>query len=122
MSVIDYRTNNRIDPLRVGPDAFWQQVDDHYAATPEADDAPRTVPTPQLQQRRWRGLAMLALRENAGWPLDRIARAFGHDRGHVSRCLRQVKDDLRATLGCEPSLDPSTQQVPTDDQSTHRRE
>lgn len=30
-------------------------------------------------------LAMLALRENVGWPLERIGSEFGHPKGHVTR-------------------------------------
>ena len=38
---------------------------------------------------------MLALRENAGWPLDKIGLVFGHPKGHVTRCLERIKQDLR---------------------------
>ena len=87
MSVVDgYGAKVTLD--RVGPDAFWRVVVKEYAG----------------DERRWRYLAMLALRENAGWPLDRIGRAFGHPRGHVSRCLRKVRDELREEMDVEPSL------------------
>ena len=38
---------------------------------------------------------MLALRENAGWPLEYIGTVFGHPKGHVTRCLARIKRDLR---------------------------
>jgi hypothetical protein len=65
---------------RNGPDAFWDAVEEQF----DPDDA-----------RAWRYLAMLALRETAGWSLERIGRAFGHPKGHVTRCLERIKDDLR---------------------------
>jgi hypothetical protein len=66
---------------RSGPDQFWGRVQEHYAGGD---------PT------RWKYLAMLALRENAGWPLDVIGTAFGHSKGHVAKCLTLIKRELRA--------------------------
>jgi len=71
---------------RTGADDFWQRVHEHYAG----DD-----------RRRWKYLAMLALRENAGWPLDKIGQVFGHPKGHVTRCLERIKGDLRAEFRVE---------------------
>lgn len=65
---------------RCGADEFWQIVHEHYAA----EDA-----------RKWKYLAMLALREAAGWPLTEIGYVFGHPKGHVSRCLEAIKAELR---------------------------
>ena len=65
---------------RSGPDAFWSAVEEQFG-----QDDPRV----------WRYLAMLALRENTGWSLEQIGRAFGHPKGHVTRCLRRVEADLR---------------------------
>lgn len=65
---------------RSGPGPFWAAVDAHFAG----GDA-----------RRWKYLAMLSLRENCGWPLESVGAAFGHPKGHVSRCLAKVKADLR---------------------------
>lgn len=83
MSIID-RSGNKVVLPRVGPDEFWAGV---IEICPEDDP------------RRWRNLAMLALRENAGWPLDRIGIAFGHTKGHVARCVEKVKEELRERLG-----------------------
>ena len=47
---------------------------------------------------------MLALRENAGWPLDRIGKVFNHRKGHVSRCLRQLKQRLRDEFDMSPEV------------------
>lgn len=74
---------------RSGPDQFWQLIHDHFAG----DDA-----------RRWKYLAMLALRENAGWPLDRIGTVFGHPKGHVTRCLRRIKLELRKDFEASPEF------------------
>ncbi|MCA9111882.1 MAG: hypothetical protein KDA52_18155 [Planctomycetaceae bacterium] len=74
---------------RTGADEFWQTVHDHYAG----DDA-----------RKWKYLAMLALRENAGWPLDRIGNVFGHPKGHITRCLRRIKEELRGSFYRSPDF------------------
>lgn len=74
---------------RSGPDEFWQLVHDHFAG----DDA-----------RKWKYLAMLALRENAGWPLDRIGNVFGHPKGHVTRCLARIKQELREGFDAAPEF------------------
>lgn len=47
---------------------------------------------------------MLALRENAGWPLDRIGKVFGHPKGHVTRCLARIKQEMRVTFNAEPEF------------------
>lgn len=74
---------------RTGPDQFWQIIHDNFAG----DDS-----------RRWKYLAMLALRENAGWPLDRIGNVFGHPKGHVTRCLARIKAELRAQFQASPEF------------------
>ena len=78
MSVVNSR-NEKILLPRSGADGFWRTVMDHYAGEDTL---------------RWKYLAMLALRENSGWPLDTIGLVFEHPRGHVSRCLRKVKAEL----------------------------
>lgn len=88
MSVTD-RYGERITLYGSGPDAFWEVVKRRYAGEDE---------------RRWKYLAMLALRENAEWPLELIGLAFGHHRGHVMRCLNKVRDTLRDELEQEPNL------------------
>ncbi len=72
---------------RVGPEHFWKMIQEHYAG----DNAIR-----------WKALAILALRENAGWPQETIGQVFGHPRGHVSRILAKVKQELRETFACSP--------------------
>lgn len=74
---------------RTGPDQFWQIIHEHFAG----EDA-----------RKWKYLAMLALRENAGWPLDRIGNVFGHPKGHVTRCLTRIKEELRADFEASPEF------------------
>jgi hypothetical protein len=66
---------------RAGSDDFWQRIEADYAA----GDA-----------RKWRQLAMFALRETAGWPLELIGLAFQHPKGYVQRSLRRTRNDLRA--------------------------
>jgi hypothetical protein len=87
MSVIDERSNKVLLP-RQGVDAFWRAVMEHYAGR---------------DRRRWKYLAMLALQECADWPLECIGLVFGHPRGHVSRCLARVTDDLRDRFQPEPA-------------------
>lgn len=65
---------------KTGPDLFWQTVHEKYAGE---------------DPRKWKYLAMLALRENAGWPLEKIGQVFGHPKGHVTRCLEQIKEEMR---------------------------
>lgn len=74
---------------RCGADQFWSLVCEHYA---------------QEDARKWKYLAMLALRENAGWPLDRIGHVFHHPKGHVTRCLAQVKQELRDRFHASPDF------------------
>ena len=65
---------------RSGPDAFWSAIREGYAGR---------------DPRAWRRLAMFALREDVGWPIDLIAATFGRDEGHVARCLDEVRRDLK---------------------------
>lgn len=65
---------------RSGPDHFWMEIYRHYAG----DD-----------QRTWKYLAMFVLRVNGGWAVEHIGRAFGHPKGHVTRCLRKIEQELR---------------------------
>lgn len=74
---------------RTGPDEFWQLIRENFA-----DDDPR----------KWKYLAMLALRENAGWPLETIGAVFGHRKGHVTRCLSHIKQELRSRFASSPEL------------------
>jgi hypothetical protein len=74
---------------RSGPDQFWQLIHDHFAGE---------------DTRKWKYLAMLALRENAGWPLDRIGAVFGHPKGHVTRCLSRIKYELRKEFQAAPEF------------------
>lgn len=87
MSVV-YKHSKVILP-RTGADVFWKLIHDHYA---------------QEDSRKWKYLAMLALRENAGWPLDDIARVFHHPKGHITRCLANIKSDLRNRFEPTPDL------------------
>lgn len=72
---------------RCGQDEFWNLVQEHYAREKPA---------------RWKYLAMLALRENAGWPLEQIGLVFGHSKGHVTRCLAAIKRELRTRFDAAP--------------------
>lgn len=47
---------------------------------------------------------MLALRENAGWPLEQIGLVFGHPKGHVTRCLVKIKQELRRRFHMSPEV------------------
>lgn len=74
---------------RTGPDHFWRLIREEYAAE---------------DRRKWKYLAMVALRENAGWPLDRIGAVFGHPKGHVTRCLTNIKRELRERFRMSPDV------------------
>ncbi|MFN0199342.1 MAG: hypothetical protein ACKVT0_21540 [Planctomycetaceae bacterium] len=79
MSVMNVEKIKVVLP-RSGPDEFWSLVHQHFAAEDPL---------------RWKYLAMLALRENAGWPLEQIGFVFGHPKGHIVRCLAAIKQSLR---------------------------
>lgn len=83
------RNGTKVVLPRTGADEFWQMIGDHFAG----EDA-----------RKWRYLAMLALRENAGWPLEQIGRVFGHPKGHVTRCLCRIKNELRESFDAAPEF------------------
>ncbi len=74
---------------RTGADIIWRLIHEHFAAE---------------DPRKWKYLAMLALRENAGWPLEQIGLVFGHPKGHVTRCLSQVRADLRERFALSSHL------------------
>ncbi len=69
----------KVELPRTGADCFWKLIHEHYA---------------EDRKTRWKYLAMVALHENAGWPLDKIGMVFGHSKGHVSRCVMNTKDEL----------------------------
>jgi hypothetical protein len=79
MSVVN-QGNLKVLLPRAGTDEFWRTVCESI----DPADA-----------RKWKYLAMLALREAAGWPLEQIAFVFNHPTGHVSRCLRSITQELR---------------------------
>ena len=81
MSVCN-RHGLQVDLIRSGPDQFQRKLAD-FAGDNDL---------------RWKYLAMLVLRENGGWHLDWIGKVFGHPKGHVTRCLRRVKRQLREHL------------------------
>ncbi len=65
---------------RCGVDEQWRLIIEHHM---------------QANPRRWKYLAMLALKENAGWPLECIGNAFQHPKGHISRCIARIKLELQ---------------------------
>ena len=73
---------------RGGPEEFWETVERYFA-----DDDPF----------KWKYLAALVLREQARWPLERIAMALDHDKGHISRALQQIQRDLRRRFRAPPN-------------------
>lgn len=87
------REEVKLDLPRTGLDPFWQRLLEEFAA----DD-----------EQRWKYLAMLALRENAGWQLRHIASVFGLDKGHVSRCLSAIKSDIRSRYELRGSVPVAT--------------
>lgn len=85
MSVMG-RDRQKVILPRTGPDEFWQAVRQHYA---------------DHNERKWKQLAMLALRESADWPLDLIALAFGHSPGAIARTLERTRADIRERFQVE---------------------
>ncbi|TWT43060.1 Sigma-70, region 4 [Thalassoglobus neptunius] len=55
---------------------------------------------------RWKQLACLHLYTDHGWTLERIGRAFGHPKGHVSRIVRLTADQLRERFAVNWDSDP----------------
>lgn len=86
MTVVD-RYQQKVPLPRAGNQELWSRVEQHYALE---------------DTQRWRYLAMFALRETCGWNLDQIGLAFGHHKGHVTRCLRQIRGELQARFSMEP--------------------
>lgn len=82
MSTVN-RHDVKITLPRTGTDPLWQQLLTEFAI-----DDPL----------RWKYLAMLALRENSGWSMQDIGFVFGHSKGHVSRCLANIKRQVRKHL------------------------
>lgn len=79
--------NMKILLPRLEGEDFWEMIHEHYA---------REKPL------KWKNLAILALRENAGWPLEKIGLVFGHHKGHVARILSKVKQEIRDTFEQSP--------------------
>jgi hypothetical protein len=86
MTVID-QSGQKVNLAYVGPNPMWQKIFTEYAGTSPL---------------RWKYAAMLALRDDCGWTLQQIGEAFGHDRGHVCRCLEQIKAELRPIFHRSP--------------------
>ena len=88
MSVTEHN-GTKIELPRSGPDVFWGRVAEHYAGQ---------------SPYRWKLLVMLALRENGGWPLQWIGSAFGHSKGHVTRCIQKAKADMARLFTPPPAV------------------
>jgi hypothetical protein len=97
MTVVDRHTQ-KVTLHRNNSQDLWECIQRHFAT----DDL-----------RRWKYLAMFALREMAGWNLEQIGLAMGHPRGHVCRCLRKIREDLRAKFELDP-MAPSHWEMVTD--------
>jgi hypothetical protein len=88
MSMI--RKNGRKIVLpRAAMEQQWDLIIRHYA---------------KADARKWKYLAMLALKENANWPLECIGHVFKHPKGHVSRCLKQVRRELNSKFSPQERL------------------
>jgi hypothetical protein len=88
MTIINERSERVVFPRTTLHD-FWLTLQQHFA---------------QRDPQHWKYLAMLALRENSGWTTEQIGHAFGHSRGHVSRCLYLVKRALRSRFQIPPGV------------------
>lgn len=65
---------------RHGIDQMWDVIREHYI---------------QGKPRRARLIAMLSLREVAGWSFEMLADAFGNDRAHIVRSLSSLRRELQ---------------------------
>ena len=88
MSVMNHR-GEKIVLAQGGIDQFWFDVLRYYG---------------RHNDKRWRALAMLALRVNGRWPLECIARTFGLERRHVAIYLMRIRRDLRAQFEVPASI------------------
>lgn len=79
MSVAN-RFGEKVMLSRTGRDQVWKEIHAQYAGEGEG---------------KWRLLAMLSLHETAGWPLEQVGMAFNHHKGHVQRCIEQLKGELQ---------------------------
>ena len=79
MSAVD-KNMVKVELPRTGAAHFWHLIANNFAGNDPL---------------RWKYLAMLALRENAGWPLQWIGAVFNHPKGHVTRCLKRIKEQMR---------------------------
>ena len=79
MSVIHQDGRKTLLP-RADADLFWETVRRRYAG------ADRIA---------WRRLAILSLREQAGWPLELLAFTFGRNKGDICRGIGDTKRELR---------------------------
>ena len=69
---------------RLAEHEFWHDLERHYAGRdPE----------------RWKWLAIITLREVAGWPLERIGRVFGYTRGHLARQIGVILARMERQFG-----------------------
>ncbi len=86
MTVIN-ELGQKIPLPRANVNDLWDRIQRHHA---------------QEDPRIWRDLAIFALREAAGWNLEQIALALGLSRGHVCRCLKEMKTHLQKRFRLEP--------------------
>ncbi|MBI1347273.1 hypothetical protein GC163_13420 [bacterium] len=86
MTVVN-RYQQKVPLPRAGAQELWSRVEQNFA---------------REDVQCWRYLAMFALREACGWNLEQIGLAFGHHKGHVMRCLRQIKGELQDRFALEP--------------------
>jgi hypothetical protein len=81
------RRHERLAFPRDSLPGFWDFLRQNYA---------------NAEPRNWKYLAMLCLHEHSGWSLEQISLAFDHPKGHVSRCLQLVKQELRSRFRLPP--------------------
>lgn len=57
----------------------------------------------QVRQCRWKNLAMLSLR-TYGWTMQHIALVFGHNKGHITRCIKAIRRQIAAKFNPEADI------------------
>ncbi len=84
-----HRDGHKILLPRSGNEEIWSRIFEHYRAA---------------RHTRWKFLAMFVLREILDWPIDAIANAFCHPKGHVTRGINEARNDLRFSCNFSPEV------------------
>ncbi len=88
MSVIN-RNGLKVILGKDGMSEIWRQLQKDYLSR-------------KPYRQRW--MAMFCLREMCGWTIESISFVVGQPKGHVSRCLKRIKEELVEQFEVSPTL------------------